>query len=288
LDFVVNYENQEATRQNTGFYSTPIYTENPQETQRRNALIRAANEARAEIWKAKGELAADRLAQAGRNASQSLSRSGQVGKTTYLVYGKGNFSPKEDPFLRFNKTQAESRLSALQKESVGIGAPKMEITDYKKTNTYIARNSLDYEATLKVDFGGGKKVLVKGPMSRMIESRSCKEGFGIYVTDNARCGKLETNMFLYRQSYIQKEIVPYFQEAFFSNRILTIIQRAKTIAEQNTDEDQFESYLLSLGLNLDVDPVKFEALTEKLLGKKITFAWAKELMFKDKTIESSH
>lgn len=272
LNYVVNYEKQEAVRQNTGFYTTPIYTEDPEQVRRRNALTRAANEARENLWKAKGALAADRLSQAGKNASRSLSRSGQVGNTTYLVYGKGNFSTKEDPLLKYNKTQAERRLSEIQKAGAGTGAPMMQVTDYKKTNTYIARNTLDYEATLKADFGAGKKVLVKGPMSRMIESRSCKEGFGVYVTDSAKCGNLETNMYTYRQSYIRKEILPYFEEAFFENRIQTIIQSAKTIAEQNTDEDQLESYLLSLGLNLDVDVNKFEALTEKLLGKKVKFA----------------
>jgi hypothetical protein len=282
LNYVVNYEKQEATRQNTGFYTTPIYTEDPQQVRRRNALARAANEARENLWKAKGALAVDRLSQAGKNASQSLSRSGQVGNTTYLVYGKGNFSTKEDPLLKYNKTQAEQRLSEIQKAGVGTGAPMMQVTDYKKTNTYIARNTLDYEATLKADFGGGKKVLVKGPMSRMIDSRSCKEGFGVYATDSTKCGSLETDMYPYRRSYIQKEILPYFEEAFFENRIQTIIQSAKTIAEQNTDEDLLESYLLSLGLNLDVDVIKFEALTEKLLGKKVNFAWAKALMFKDK------
>jgi hypothetical protein len=272
IDYIENVKEKTSSVVNSGVRTTTHYEETPESKNRRYEMQRIANEAKENVWKAKFAMAADRLDQAGKNAKESIARFGQVGDTTYLVYGNGNYSSKEDPLLKLSLDQAQAREQALQQQAP---ANPDYFTQTYKTNYYTAQNELKYESTLKADFGNGKNILIKGPFKKLYAGKNCRSGHFRNDETVGQCFDLDVDMTPQIKSYINQEILTFFEEAFFFNRLEKVIGIAQQLASSPSEADQFEAMLLYIGVSVDVDEQKFADLATKILGKKVTVKEAK-------------
>jgi hypothetical protein len=277
LSYIQNINKKDIYKTNRAVSTSPVMAET-MESKRRNAAIeRATQEATEAKWKAQAALSADRLSQAGSIFKKSMATYGKVGNVEYMVYGKGSFSPKDDPLLKYSSKVAEAKLKSANE--MQNNTQKMEQVDAITTNSYYAVNNLNYEASLSAQFSNGKKALVKGPLvsykaSKYCENRTFSSGAKVvsHVDGDVRnCGDFnEISFRRYVEAYDRDSIMYYFQEAFYENEMAKIVNIASQYIHSTDPKDQLEGYLISIGLNLKVDPSKLKDLTKNIFGKELS------------------
>ena len=276
LNYIQNLNIKSVYRSGKGVSTSPIMAETIDSIRRTAALRKATQEATKAKWEAQAKLSADRLLQAGNALKKTGARFGQVGNTQYLIYNEGNFSPKDDPLLKYSADTAERKLEALTKAN--NGGQKFEQIDTITTNSYYAVNNFNYEATLQAKFSNGNNILIKGPLERYTASKYCEDrrtsnGSRIisYNDDVRDCkGFDEISFRKYVEAYDRDNIMYYFEEAFFENEMVNNVTTASKYLNSSDPKEQLEGYIMSVGLGLDIDTSKLQELTEIVLGKRLS------------------
>ncbi len=276
LNYVLNIDNEKVIRSKASVSNTPVIEETRESMRRRFDLENARKEAQKKTWQAKARLANDKLSQAGSIFARSRASFHNIGNTKYMVYGKGTFSPQEDPMLKFSVRQAEARL---KRENKKTAFKEYEQVDTIKTTSYYAVTELLYKSTLEMKLPGNRNVLINGELKKDFRSKYCirkVDSLGRKVTKyndfSNKCVHSEkSNMYPNKLSYVQTNIVDNLARPLFEFYFSDVIKNVKKYEESKSKEDQFEGELLKLALNYKVDEKskKIENLSKEIIGRSV-------------------
>lgn len=275
LRYVVNIDNETLTRSTQSVSTAPEFRETRESMRQRFALENARKEASKKTWEAKAKLANDKLSQAGSIFARSKATYHKIGNSNYMVYGKGTYSPKEDPFLKFSVRQAEGKLKKLNAERLD---PKMEQYDTIKTVTYNAVTELIYQGTLKASFPKHKNVIINGGLESMYASKKCMkktDSLGRRVTkygDYNICHHEKREMSGYKKGYLKKNILAEAAQPLYEFYFSDVIKNIEKFEKSTKKEDQFEGELLKLALNYNVgkDSVPLQTQSKEIVGQTMS------------------
>ncbi len=253
-----------------------VWKETEESLQKKWSLENARRQAEADYTRARFNKNINEIEKAGKSFARTRARITTIGGSQYMVYGKGNLTPKEDKILKFQENQAKKNLEKLGKEKVN---PNFE----KKTNTitkeYLLRTER-YQGELLVKLPTQQDILIQGPVIENKSSKTCltrRDHLGRVLTNSTggnECNltTIGNNYFL-SLKYIPNEILSHIATPMYGFYFSKFTAQMDKLLNSSDLESKLEGNLMGMAFNYDEtkDKSVIEKLSKSVIGESVTY-----------------